>query len=138
MFERLFFISILFSLIFATPSAADMMDDVNTIQSMSSLLMEGKLEEAAELFSKVEEPDMKEIAAISLLGQFIQGGEVVRAESLLEFILNEDVRQATYTSFITAFTLIKKDCVKAKKYIDLLSDQKTQQLVQTSYEMICE
>ena len=115
-----------------------MTDDLSNVQEMSSLLMEGKLEEAAEIFPKIEDSSMKEIAAVSLQGQFLMRGEIAKGESLLEYILNEDIRQISYQSLATQFMLVKKDCTKAKKYIDLLSDQKTQQLVQTSYEMICE
>ena len=115
-----FFIGFLITVIYSIPSTADMTEDLNNVQEMSSLLMEGKLEEAAEIFPKIEDSSMKEIAAVSLQGQFLMRGEIAKGESLLEYILNEDIRQISYQSLATQYMLVKKDCTKAKKYIDLL------------------
>ena len=127
---KIFFICFLITVIYSIPSTADMTDDLNNVQEMSSLLMEGKLEEAAEIFPKIEDSSMKEIAAVSLQGQFLMRGEIAKGESLLEYILNEDIRQISYQSLATQYMLVKKDCIKAKKYIDLLLEPQIQELSQ--------
>ena len=135
---KLFFIGFLITVIYSIPSTADMTDDLSNVQEMSSLLMEGKLEEAAEIFPKIEDSSMKEIAAVSLQGQFLMRGEIAKGESLLEYILNEDIRQISYQSLATQYMLVKKDCIKAKKYIDLLLEPQIQELSQMSYKLACQ
>ena len=135
---KIFFICFLITVIYSIPSTADMTDDLNNVQEMSSLLMEGKLEEAAEIFPKIEDSSMKEIAAVSLQGQFLMRGEIAKGESLLEYILNEDIRQISYQSLATQYMLVKKDCIKAKKYIDLLLDSQIRELSQMSYNIACQ
>ena len=135
---KLFFIGFLITVIYSIPSSADMTDDLRNVQEMSSLLMEGKLEEAAEIFPKIEDSSMKEIAAVSLQGQFLMRGEIAKGESLLEYILNEDIRQISYQSLATQYMLVKKDCIKAKKYIDLLLEPQIQELSQMSYKLACQ
>jgi len=137
MFKVFVFIGFLVTVIYSVPSTADMTDDLNNVQEMSSLLIEGKLEEAAEIFLRIEDSSMKEIAAVSLQGQFLMRGETAKGESLLEYILKEDIRQVSYQSLATQFMLTEKDCIKAKKYIDLLLDSQIRELTQMSYDMAC-
>jgi len=81
---------------------------------MSKLLLEGKLEEAAETFSKIEDPNMKEIPAATLQGQFLIRGDVTKEESFLEYILNEDIRQISYQSLATQSIVQNKNCPRQK------------------------
>tara|TARA_Y100000758_G_C15902523_1_gene368341 strand:- start:213 stop:626 length:414 start_codon:yes stop_codon:yes gene_type:complete len=132
-----FFIGFLMAVTYSIPGTADMMDDLKNSQEMSSFLLEGKLEEAAEIFSHIEDPNMKEISAVTLQGQFLMRGDVTKGESFLEYILNEDIRQISYQSLATQSILQNKDCTKAKKYIDLLLDPQIQELMKMSYKMTC-
>ena len=132
-----FFIGFLMAVTYSIPGTADMMDDLKNSQEMSSFLLEGKLEEAAEIFSHIEDPNMKEISAVTLQGQFLMRGDVTKGESFLEYILNEDIRQISYQSLATQSIVQNKDCTKAKKYIDLLLDPQIQELMKMSYKMTC-
>lgn len=132
-----FFIGFLMAVTYSIPGTADMMDDLKNSQEMSKFLLEGKLEEAAEIFSHIEDPNMKEISAVTLQGQFLMRGDVTKGESFLEYILNEDIRQISYQSLATQSILQNKDCTKAKKYIDLLLDPQIQELMKMSYKMTC-
>ena len=132
-----FFISFLMAVTYSIPGTADMMDDVKHSQEMSKLLVEVKLGEAAGVFSKIEDPNMKEISATTLQGQFLIRGDVTKGESFLECILNEDIRQISYQSLATQSIVQNKDCPKAKKYIDLLLDSQIQELMHISYKMAC-
>ena len=137
MLKAFFFIGFLMVLIYSGPSTAGMMDDLKNSQEISKLLIEGKLEEAAEIFSKIEDQNMREIVAVSLQGQFLMIGEVAKGESFLEYILNENIRQLSYQSIATQSILIKKDCIKANKYIELLINSQIQELTKMSYNMAC-
>ena len=98
---KFFFIGFLMAVTYSIPGTADMMDYLKHSQEMSKLLLEVKLEEAAEVFSKIEDPNMKEISAITLQGQFLIRGDLTKGESFLEYILNEDIRQISYQSLAT-------------------------------------
>ena len=111
---KYFFIGLLMAVTYSIPGTSDMMDDLKHPQEMSKLLVEGKLEEAAEIFSKIEDPNMKEISAVTLQGQFLIRGDVTMGESFLECILNEDIRQISYQSLATQSIVQNKDCPKAK------------------------
>ena len=132
-----FFIGFLTAVTYSIPGTADIMDDLKNSQEMSKLLLEDKLEEAAEIFSYIEDQNMKEISAVALQGQFLMRGYLTRGESFLEYILNEDIRQISYQSLATQSILQNKDCTKAKLYIDLLLDPQIQELMKMSYEMAC-
>ena len=125
------------TVIYSIPSTAGIMDDLKNTQEMNNFMIEGKLEEAAEIFLKIEDPSMKEISAISLQSQFLIRGEVSRGELFLKYILNENIRQVSYQSLATQFMLVTKDCIKAKQYIDLLLDSQIRELSQISYNMAC-
>ena len=61
-----FFIGFLMAVTYSIPGTADMMDDLKNSQEMSSFLLEGKLEEAAEIFSHIKILKMSPFVTIKI------------------------------------------------------------------------
>ena len=97
--QGIFFIGFLMDVTYSIPGTADMMDDLKHSQEMSKLLLEGKLEEAAALFSKIEDPNMKDNPSMQVLGVIKENQtsntnnrtkEVNRENEFTRWVLNRD------------------------------------------------
>ncbi len=119
---KILFIMFFMTVIYSIPSSADTMDEINYVE-------------------RIEDRDMREQAAFNLFGEYQWAGDLKAAELFLEY-LGEEERQDAYMSisglYMTGYWKEgKKDCVKAKKYMDLLLDPEDIAISEMGYQYHC-